>query len=518
MAIDEELKVEPFRPTEQSTPDSGESTTTINAETTVQIEGGEGVAKGQQGIRMHLIALSIVLCQLIVALPFGSGLVISYTIPPKLGGDPNLGIWIAASYPLTEATFVLMGGRVGAVHGHKKVLIIGGAIYILFNLIAGFMRTVPTIIVMRALSGVGGGIIVPNAIALLTTAFPPGIGRLIWVGLFGAMAPVGAGGGTIFPGFFGQLLPWWWLFFFFAIAGTVVFCAAAILIPSEEVTMDPNGKVDYIGSYFGVGGLILFNCAWTEASIKGWSVDYVYIIFILSVLHVALFLLWEAKFAKEPILPLSTWSAPSFKPMLLSAFFTFMSTGILFYYITRWHLDVRHYSNLLNAATFMTFTIMAILACGVSAVCVRYMPAQLVMAIGTVAALVAGILLATMPVGQSYWPQEFPALFILGFSPDLIFTAAQIITSNSVKRNLQGVAGSLVGTIQLYGLGTGLGFAGTIERYTNKHGGDPIGGVRHALWFSVGLAGAATLMCVLIRIPKDEREGWDEEEEEAAHA
>lgn len=200
--------------------------------------------------------------------------------------------------------------------------------------------------------------------------------------------------------------------------------------------------------------------------------------------------------------------------MLLSAFFTFMSTGILFYYVTRWHVDIRHFSNLLNAAAFATFTVMATLACGVSALCVRYMPAQLVMAIGTVSALVAGILLATMPVHQNYWPQEFPALFILGFSPDFIFTAAQIITSNSVKRNLQGVAGSLVGTIQLYGLGTGLGFAGTIEIYTNKHGADPIGGIRHALWFSVALAGAATLMCVLIRIPKDQREGWDEDEVE----
>lgn len=124
---------------------------------------------------------------------------------------------------LTEATFVLMGGRVGAVHGHKKVLVIGSIIYILFNLICGFMRTVQTIIVMRALSGVGAGIIVPNAIALLTTSFPPGLSRLIWVGLFGAMAPVGAGGGSVFPGFFGQLLPWWWLFFFLYV-GNLMSC------------------------------------------------------------------------------------------------------------------------------------------------------------------------------------------------------------------------------------------------------------------------------------------------------
>lgn len=49
-----------------------------------------------------------------------------------------------------------------------------------------------------------------------------------------------------------------------AIAGAVIFGAAAIIVPAEEVTMDPNGKVDYLGSYLGVGGLILFNYSWTS--------------------------------------------------------------------------------------------------------------------------------------------------------------------------------------------------------------------------------------------------------------
>lgn len=68
--------------------------------------------------------------------------------------------------------------------------------------------------VMRALTGIGGAFMVPNAIALLTINFPPGRMRNITVGLFGAMAPVGAGGGTVFAGLFVQLTPWKWLFFF----------------------------------------------------------------------------------------------------------------------------------------------------------------------------------------------------------------------------------------------------------------------------------------------------------------
>ena len=67
---------------------------------------------------------------------------------------------------------------------------------------------------MRALSGIGGAFMVPNCIALLTITFPPGRMRNISVGLFGAMAPIGAAGGSVFPGFFVQLLPWKWLFFF----------------------------------------------------------------------------------------------------------------------------------------------------------------------------------------------------------------------------------------------------------------------------------------------------------------
>lgn len=115
---------------------------------------------------------------------------------------------------LTQGTFVLIGGRVGAIYGHKNAVVAAGVIWVVFQLVTGFMRNIISLSIMRALSGVGGAFVVPNAIALLTITFPPGKMRNITVGLFGAMAPVGAAGGSVFPGFFGQLTSWWWLFFF----------------------------------------------------------------------------------------------------------------------------------------------------------------------------------------------------------------------------------------------------------------------------------------------------------------
>jgi MFS family permease len=263
--------------------------------------------------------------------------------------------------------------------------------------------------------------------------------------------------------------------------------------------------------------LLAADMAYRQAAVVGWEEPYVYALLIVSILHFALFVLWEGKFAKEPILPLGIWGSPSFGPMVLSAFMSFMGVGIFLYYVQIWNIEIRHYSNLLTAAANSAFAIVGTCGCFVSAIAVRYLPAQIVMATGAIAAVVAGIIFATMPVHQTYWAQCFPAFIIMGFSPDFIFTATQIITSNSVQRKHQGIAGSLMGTLQMYGLSTGLGFAGTVERYTNDGGRDQVGGIRHALYLTIGMAGASALISLLlIRIPKDQREGWDKEEEAAA--
>lgn len=102
----------------------------------------------------------------------------------------------------------------------------------------------------------------------------------------------------------------------------------------------------------------------------------------------------------------------------------------------------------------------------------------------------------------------------MAFCPDFIFTAAQIIASNSVKRNQQGIAGSLIGTIITYGQSIGLGFAGTVEKYTTATDANLIQGYRNALYFGIGLGVAALLLDLfLVRVAADTQEGWKREEE-----
>jgi hypothetical protein len=257
------------------------------------------------------------------------------------------------------------------------------------------------------------------------------------------------------------------------------------------------------------------NVSLSQAPIVGWKEPYEYTLLIVSLLHFLAFVVWESNFTAEPILPLNIWSKPSFSIMIVSAFSAFMSVGIAIWYISVWNLQVRHYTLLSNAAAFSTLGVCGAAAALISAKVVRYAPAEHIMALGSLSACVALILVATMPEQQIYWAQVFPAMVLTAFGPDFLFTAAQIIASNTVPRHQQGIAGSLVGTLLSYGLSTGLGFAGTVEAYTKDHGRNVVQGYRNALYMGVGLAAVAMILAVLfIRIPKDQRDGWDEDDVE----
>jgi predicted MFS family arabinose efflux permease len=314
-----------------------------------------------------------------------------------------------------------------------------------------------------------------------------------------------------------------------AIFGAVVLSTLAFLLP-VETPQDRNGKIDWIGAALGTSGLIVFNVAWkyvlciagifafanccSQAPAVGWSTPYEIVLVISSATLIGIFVFWEHKFANPPILPLDIWRAPSFLPLVGATLLCFMSFGTLLWYMTAWQQLVRHWSVLKFSVGWTPFGIFAIIGAFLAAWLVPRLAAQWILAIGATSVLVSNLLLATMPEQQIYWAQVFPTTIIMSFCPDFVYVAAQIIASNSVRRSQQGVAASLIGTLNLYGNSLGLGFAGTIETEINKGSSDPVKGYRAALFFGAALAGAALLLDVIfVRVKRDAREGWEDEED-----
>ena len=251
----------------------------------------------------------------------------------------------------------------------------------------------------------------------------------------------------------------------------------------------------------------------SQAPTAGFDSPYEIALLISAVALLLAFGVWEHKFAKHPILPLTIFQAPSFLPLLVVVIFSFMSYSTFIWYLVTWQQQVRHWSVLSTSIGLSPIAICATAAAFIAAWLVPRLAAQWIMAIGALAVLIAQLILAAMPAQQSYWPSAFPATVIQSFCPDFVFTAAAIIASNSVKRNQQGVAGSLIGTLQLYATSIGLGFAGVVEKHTSNHGMDPVKGYRSALYFGAGLAVVALGVCAFgVRMPKDSRQGWENED------
>ncbi|RAL59860.1 hypothetical protein DID88_000489 [Monilinia fructigena] len=468
------------------------TTSSSNANTLLE-NGGNTPTKNKipSQLRENIFMVFITLTQLVQMIPLGAGINSSFAIGEALGATETQSVWIVASYPLTQGTFVLVGGRLGAVYGHKNVFTAGCVWWTLWALCGGFSDNLISMCIMRGLCGIGGGLMIPNIVALLGITFPPEKKPNLSFALFGAMAPV------------------------CGLLGFMVYVVAIMTVDSD-IPLDPKVTVDWIGSYLGVAALILFNFVWNQAPLVGWNNPYEIALLVVSVLHFAGFMYWEMGVATDPILRFNIWKAPSFGLLMLTIFFSFMSLGIFFWYMNAYMQNIRGDSLILTGVKYLPLTIVGCAVAFLAAWLVPRVPAHVTIGLGCLAMVIINVLLATIPANLTYWAMAFPAMFISAFTIDLITTSAQIIASNTVPMKYKGIAGSLIGTLLGYGLSTGLGIAGTVEVHTNDNGSNLLKGYHSAAYLAVGLASAALIISVIfIRIPKDTREGWAEDDTHA---
>ncbi|KAL5342787.1 major facilitator superfamily domain-containing protein [Aspergillus crustosus] len=472
----------------------------------------ERVSPPEGRFRQLTVTVLIILSNLVQMIVNFAGVAGGRTFNESMNAQASYATWIAASYGLTQGTFVLMSGRLGDVYGHRKMLLGGGAWLILCTFISAFCHeSFFAFVTMRALSGIGGAAIMPSAVAMLTITNPPGRVRNLSLGFFAASAPLGGYFSALFLGAVLERTHWRWFFVFVAGLGAATFITLWILSP-REVRFRQNDKIDWIGAVLGTTALILFNFVWNQAPSVGWSTPYEIGLLITSIVLFGLFIYWEHK-TPHPMMPPDIFKAPSFAVLVLVILLNYMTVGTVIWYQIFWLQDVWHWSTLQFAVGWTPFVI-----CGTGAAClaawlIPRLAAQWILALGTVTIMVSTILMATITEKQSYWAQVFPSVVLFSFCPDLVYAAGQIIASNTVRRHQQGIAGSIIGTLNLYGNSLGLGFASTVEVQVAKRSGDPIAGYRAALYFGVAISAIALILDIaFVRRVKDEREGWEAED------
>ncbi len=122
---------------------------------------------------------------------------------------------------------------------------------------------------------------------------------------------------------------------------------------------------------------------------------------------------------------------------------------------------------------------------------------SLIMCVALLAFCVGNILVATQPISQSYWIQTFLSFVVTPWGMDMSFPAATLILSDSVSKEHQGIAASLVTTIVNYSISIGLGIAGTVEVHVNHDNQDMLRGFRGAWYAGIGLSGLGVIVSIL---------------------
>jgi MFS family permease len=422
--------------------------------------------------------------------------------------EPGKLSWLIAGYSLTVGTFILFSGRLGDAFGYKKMLLIGYGWFSLWSLVAGLSVYSSYVlhVFARVLQGIGPAICLPNALAIFGAAYPPGHRKAMVFSAFGATAPGGSVVGMLFSAAWS--LVWWpWTFWGMGIGLACVAVAAYFIIPPPQQKMRLKAtswrevvvELDVPGAVTGILALVLINFAWNQAPITSWANPAVITTLILGFVFVGAFFYIEVKVAKRPLLPMEAFNGEvGFVLAVVSC--GWATFGIWFFYVFQIVQEIRGVPPLRTVAWFSPVAVSGALAAVATGYLLgpgKFSPA-VVMTMALAAFTTGVILIATIPVDQTYWAQLFVCLIIMPFGMDMSFPAATIILSNAVKKEHQGIAASLVNTVVNYSISLGIGFAGTVEVHVNNGGKTPediMKGFRGALYLGIGISVLGLVLC-----------------------
>ncbi|WP_371303542.1 DHA2 family efflux MFS transporter permease subunit [Nocardioides sp.] len=349
-----------------------------------------------------------------------------------LRADVNSVVWVTSAYLLAYAVPVLITGRLGDRFGPKRLYLTGLTVFTLASLWCGLTGTVEALIVARVFQGLGASMMTPQTMAIITRIFPAAR-RGQAMALWGATAGVATLVGPILGGLLVDALGWEWIFFINVPVGLVAFALAWRLVP--QLPTHPH-RFDWLGVALSGVGMFLLVFGIQEGHQYDWStitgVITVPEVIGAGVVVLAIFLLWQARNTREPLVPLSLFRDRNFSLANVAiSVMGFAITAFAFPFMLYAQL-VRGLSPTRSALLLVPMAVMTILlARGVGQLTDRVHP-RLLTGFGFVATIVSfGWLAVAMTPDSATWQLLLP-MTLLGIGNAFIWAP----NSATATRNL----------------------------------------------------------------------------------
>ncbi|OFS36145.1 MFS transporter, partial [Achromobacter xylosoxidans] len=364
-------------------------------------------------------------------------------------------VWVVNAYMLTFGGFLLLGGRLGDLLGHRRMFLAGLVLFTVASLACGLARGQGLLIAARAAQGLGGAVVSAVSLSLIMNLFTEAGERARAMGVYGFVCAGGGSLGVLLGGLLTSKLSWHWIFLVNIPIGVAVYALCLRLLPAARGAAG-GGRLDVAGALTVTASLMLAVYAVVNGNEAGWTSAQSLGLLGAAALLMALFLAIEARVA-EPLMPLALfrlrnvatanvvgvlWAAGMFAWFFVSALYMQLVLG---------------YDAMQVGLAFLPANlIMAAFSLGLSAKLVMRFGIRGPLATGLLMAALGLALFARAPVDGHFAADVLPGMLLLGLGAGIAFNPMLLAAMSDVEPSQSGLASGVVNTAFMMGGALGL--------------------------------------------------------------
>ncbi|SDI89632.1 drug resistance transporter, EmrB/QacA subfamily [Frankineae bacterium MT45] len=374
--------------------------------------------------------------------------------------------WALNAYTLAFGTGLLLGGRSGDLLGRRKMFIIGLGLFSLGSLLGGLSFHFGFLLFGRVIQGFGGAIASPTALSLITTSFEEGEERNRAISVYAAVSGAGAAVGLLLGGILTEYLTWRWVLFVNVPIGILLMIGAFLYLHESERL---KGKFDFIGAVASALGMFMLVYGFIHVAHDGWANTETYLLFGAAAVLLIGFVYFEAKVAKEPMMPMRIFANRSRSGAYIVMLVVGAAMFGLFYFVTYFIQQVLGYSALKAGFAFLPVAITIGITAQIAGKALPKAGPKALITGGTALLVVAMLLLSTVTAESTYLGKLLPGMIILAIAMGLIFVPITSVAVSNVRNTDAGLASALLNVGQQVGGAIGLSVLATVAATTGKN-------------------------------------------------